>query len=139
MISFRNKWDPVPSLQRFDPQGWSDDYEEVLVEHLHQANVHGFIHYLENPDVHVAVFRSLLGYWTVTDELYAQRVQEFRDIDIPCGNEIIELKSKLEAVIASTNGGDFDAIIKAYLEFYRAIKAAELACGGLVGTVGDLL
>lgn len=139
MMSFRNRWDPVPNVQRFDPQGWGEDYVEVVVEHIHQANVHGFIHYLENPRVHVEVFRALLGYWTVDDELYAQRIEEFDTIDIPCGNEVIELKGHLAAVISSTNGGDFDEIIKANLEFYRAIKAAEQACEGLVGAVGDVL
>jgi hypothetical protein len=139
MFSFRNRWDPVPGLQPFDPQGWGEDYREVRIEHVHQANVHGFIHYLNNPEVHVEVFRALLGYWTVDDDLYEQRVEEFSNIDIPCGNEIVELKTALESVVASTNGEDFDEIITANLEFYRAIKAAEQACGALVGAVDDML
>lgn len=139
LMSFRNRWDLVPTVQRFDPQGWGEDYQEILVGHVHQANVHGFIHYLEHPKVHVEVFRALLGYWTVDDDLYDQRVEEFQNIDIPCGNEVIELKNKFDAVISSVPSGEFDEIIKANLEFYRAIKAAEQACAGLVGAVGDLL
>jgi hypothetical protein len=139
MFSFRNRFDPVPNLRRFDPQGWGDDYVDVEIEHVHQANVHGFIHYLENPKVHVEVFRALLGYWTVDDQLYDQRIEEFSNFDIPCANEVIELKTKLDAVISSANGENFDAIIKANLEFYRAIKATEQACEALVGAVGDML
>ena len=138
MFCFRNRWDPVPNFQRFDPQGWGPDYHDVVVDHVHQANVHGFMHYLENPKVHVELFRAVLGHWTVPDSDFQAHLGAFQNIDIPCGNEIADLKNALDGVITATDGRDFDGIINATLEFYRATKTARDACSSLASAVDGL-
>ena len=100
--------------------------------------MHGFLHYLDNPKVHVEVFRALLGHWTVPDTDFQAHVDAFQTIDIGCVNEIGDLKTALDGLITATDGRDFDEIIKATLEFYRAIKTARDACSALASAVGDI-
>lgn len=53
---------------RFDPVSRVCDYRmpqrpsafDVVLEHIHQPNVHGFAHYLSHPAVHGPIFRSLV-------------------------------------------------------------------------------
>ncbi|RMH11396.1 MAG: hypothetical protein D6701_15165, partial [Gemmatimonadetes bacterium] len=95
--TIRNVWDPVTWWQRFKPTGWGAGFQEVVVRHLHQLNVHGFIHYLEHPDVHVRIFRALLGNWVVPGPLWQQRVAEFPDLAPgSCGATVAALQNELD-------------------------------------------
>lgn len=68
-----NTWDPIPLPKQFKPApGWPDaatrasegafrDVEIGEIEDLGKlADVHDLLHYLRNPSVHIALFRSLI-------------------------------------------------------------------------------
>lgn len=139
MVNFRNRFDPVPNWQRVDPQGWGNGYQEVEVAHVHQANLHGLIHYLSHPAVHVRIFRALLGNWSVSDEELAAALSAFQSIQIPCGAEIAALKNELDQIRAAADGRDLDNVISALRGFYRATQAARNACADLVHSLDGLL
>lgn len=49
----RHSLDPIPAFRAFAPAGWDPArFFDVRVGHISHPNVHGFVHYLEHPDVH---------------------------------------------------------------------------------------
>lgn len=67
-FEYRHKLDPIPQVKPFNPtdnQNWVShgDFEQYkLVEpcSVVEANTHGLSHYIENPMVHLELFRSLI-------------------------------------------------------------------------------
>jgi hypothetical protein len=65
-LSFEHVLDPFTRPAPFDPPWDAAGFRRIRVNHLHQANVHGFEHFLLNPQVHIPLLRTLFGYSTVT-------------------------------------------------------------------------
>lgn len=138
--NFRNVWDPVANWQRFNPTGWGAGFFDITVRHVHQVNVHGFIHYMEHPDVHIRLFRALLGSFVIPGVEWQQRVAEFPDL-VPgsCGDTLSALMNKLDQLRTAVSGGKLDDVAMALLEFYRAIKTAKEGCEELYNRVDGWL
>ena len=138
--NFRNDWDPVSWWRRFNPSGWGDDYVDVKVEHVHQVNVHGFIHYLEHPDVHVEIFKGMLGFSTVSSTEHNARLTEFSDFKPnSCGDTIAKLMQELNRLRTVVTGGNLDEIAMGLYRFYKAVKTAREGCEDLFNTVDGYL
>jgi hypothetical protein len=60
-INVAHRADPIARPRAFAPKDWGKRYEALSVEHLHEANVHGFAHYLKHPRVVGRLVRSLYG------------------------------------------------------------------------------
>lgn len=60
-INVRHLADPIPRPRAFVPRDWGNGYQALDVSHIHEANVHGFAHYLKHPQVVGRLVRSLLG------------------------------------------------------------------------------
>ena len=56
--NIRHEADPVAFVRRFDPVGWRN-YTNIVVNHYHEYNIHGFSHHLLNPRVHIPILRKL--------------------------------------------------------------------------------
>lgn len=132
LYSFRNRWDPVASWQPFAPDGWERGFHDVRLRHIHQVNVHGLEHYLEHPEVHVRIFRALLGSFVVTDPEWHERVADFPDL-VPndCSDTVAALMHDLDQIRDAVTGGKLDDVAMGLLRMYRAIKKAKEGCEAL--------
>ena len=108
-LNVRHKIDPFCIPHRFDPQQWPDKaalaedpplYQHLEVDHIHQANVHDFAHYLKNPRVHVPLLRCLVSPAHISKTEYENTVAAFPDFGI-AQSRAIELKKKLLDIPAS--------------------------------------
>ncbi len=140
-INARNKFDPFCFLQRFEPNGsWFQRYSLIEVDHIHQANTHGYMHYLANPRVHIPFFRAVIGP-TVIDAAAAQEALDvFPDTNPPiCGDAIDQLKQSLSALRDNPfdNGNGLDEFITRGIGFLAAVKQAAKDCTALVEGLTD--
>jgi hypothetical protein len=127
--TFRNHWDPVPNWQPFVPTKWGAGFNDVKVRHIHQVNVHGYEHYLEHPDVHVRILRSLLGTHVIPGPEWQQRVADFPAIKPnACGTAVSELMNRLDELRTVTTSGKLDDVAMAMVALYRAIEHAKTTC-----------
>jgi hypothetical protein len=99
MLNVRHVADPFPAPCQFAP-GWaSPAYRDVSIDHVHQANVHDWLHYLEHPDVMGCVLQSL-----------------FPDVD---DDDLRELRSGFLPYIPQANEAAFSAAVNSAKARYR--------------------
>lgn len=65
-----HRLDPISKIVPFQvPAEWPrTGGGQITVEHLHEANVHGFAHYLENPKVHLELLMDLIDDFEPTED-----------------------------------------------------------------------
>ena len=138
--NINNHWDPIGSWARFAPQGWGDRFHDIEVRHIHQVNVHGIDHYIEHPSVHIALFRALLGTFTIPERLKDQRVMDFPDLKPnTCGTTVGTLMNELDRIRTSANGGDLDDVALGMVSLYRAVRHARNDCQEMFNTLDGVL
>ena len=87
-FNFRHMLDPFTVPKRFEPH-WVEGDDFFAVEHLlHVAdfNVHGWEHYLDNPEVHVPILNALadVSGWDVVDKAtFDTAVASYRAAPVP--------------------------------------------------------
>jgi hypothetical protein len=138
--NFRNEWDPVASWQRFSPPDWGRGFFDVSLRHIHQANVHGLGHYLSHPEVHVRLFRALLGTKVISRSSWQERVSDFPNLpSTPCTATVAALMQELDSLKTAVTGGKIDDVAMGMLGAYRAIRKAKEACAELFNKVDGWL
>lgn len=67
-VNVEHKLDPICKVKRFQiPATWDGSRaRHVDVDHTHDANIHGYAHYLNHPAVHRLIFRLLVPEFTAT-------------------------------------------------------------------------
>ena len=107
-LNYRHEYDPVPWLKSFATDGFEHGRtEDAVVTHFHEPNIHGWGHYLVNPQVHVRFLREALGddaAVTLNEEIDATLAFEqwggrFAPIRAHIDTIITELPADLKAVI----------------------------------------
>lgn len=122
LLTTRHKWDPFPAPKRFDPdKSWPDPatrgagrFQSIVVEHILEKDIHGFGHYLMNPEVHVPMFRAMTAPYMITDEENQARVEAFRARSA-ASPMAAKIGKKLEELLPADNAGwrEFiDALIR---------------------------
>lgn len=98
-FNVNNKFDPISRISAYRMPARPNAFD-VVVEHIHQPNVHGFAHYLSHPAVHGPIFRSLIADFSFACEQSAQSLAgqpEWRGIG---GELAAEAKAKQDEVKA---------------------------------------
>jgi hypothetical protein len=137
-INVRHEFDPFCLWQRFEPKtDWGKGYVNVPgVKHVHQANTHGYLHYLANPRVHVPIFRAVLGSGAITKAEEQTAIDEFPDIKPDaCATAIDALRTALSGIANGSfrEARALDDLIVKGVAAYLAAKAALEACPALLG------
>ena len=66
-INIEHELDPVCKVKRFRiPNDWSSRARHIEVDHIHEANIHGYAHYLKHPKAHRRLFWYFLPQFTAT-------------------------------------------------------------------------
>lgn len=83
-INAYHQLDPFPRVKQFDPgdewlggQNTEELYSSISINVINQPNVHAYTHYLENPKVHVPVFRSLIGEIAISNRELKKAYDDF--------------------------------------------------------------
>jgi len=102
-LTARHALDPFATPQPFDPLAWPDakalsrgDYRPVRTTAIHDWNVHAFEHYLENPQVHIPLFRALTFESAISQKAELDAVAAFPELGMPAG-EGIAIRQWLES------------------------------------------
>ncbi len=129
--NFQHRFDPFPAVRPFDPPGWGRRFRAILDgQGRIDFNAHDFLNYLDDPQVHVPIYRALLGNDSVTQAeeqaaiaTYATRPQP------PCVGELLALESRVEQIIALARvGGSAGSLIIAGAQFLASAREAADAC-----------
>jgi hypothetical protein len=137
-INVRHEFDPFCLWQRFEPTSdWGNRYVNVeKVRHVHQANTHGYLHYLANPRVHVPFYRAVLGASAISKSDELDAVDKFPDIrPAACSAAIDALRTALDALANAPffEARALDELMTKGIAVYRAAKDALEACPELLG------
>ncbi|HET8939937.1 MAG TPA: hypothetical protein VFN67_41135 [Polyangiales bacterium] len=81
-LNVRHIADPIPAPLCFAPKSWGPGFTDIAVRHLRDPNVHGFTHYLANPRVSGALFRTLLPAPLLSQAEVDAVAAEYRDVDV---------------------------------------------------------
>ena len=65
-VNVEHELDPISKVKRFKiPTNWNRSRAlNIEVDHIHQANIHGYAHYLMRPAVHRPLFRTMVPQFT---------------------------------------------------------------------------
>lgn len=134
MFSFRHEWDPFVRWAPFNPPWGPDFLSPDPLTHVHQANTHGFTHYLDHPAVHIPIINSLVGFTAISAKEQLNAIANYPLIVSPqCSTEINELKALVQGLPAACDSLE-DLAIKG-VTFYLAARRAVAACKALGGDV----
>jgi len=128
---FRNDFDPIPAFKAFSPEGWGDGFLHVGGhKRILQFNTHAFDHYLEDPRVHVPIYRQLVGHKAVSAAEYKTAIAAYDALPEPaCVAELKEFKRLSEQLGAEYAGAeDPEDIVIAIVKALAAAKDAKEAC-----------
>lgn len=129
--NFRHKFDPIPAVRCFKPEGWGADYRyEGRLDHFHDFNVHDYLHYLDHPAVHIPIIKGLLGPIIPNFER-DQAISDYRQIDLPgaCPEKVNDFRVQLSKQIALIEESeDPVTLIKAAVQMYAAAQEVSDAC-----------
>ena len=127
-LNATHRWDPFVLCGPFTPANWGAGYLPIgPLEHFHQANVHGFTHYIDHPAVHVPIINGTLGYPAVTVKEEQDAIAKYPAIlNQACSSEIKMLKQKADDV--AQNSGDLETLAIKIAEFFAVAKKAAASC-----------
>jgi hypothetical protein len=89
-----HKYDPITLLWQVIGVSWGANFNQINLSHFRNVNIHDFIHYLDHPDVHIPLFRTLCGFRSVKPAEQIQALEAYRNIDRQ--SVITELQNRLE-------------------------------------------
>src|SRR5262249_36953451 len=134
-VNVWHRWDPFVLCGPFRPTTWGDGYFPVgPLEHFHQANVHGFTHYLDHPAVHIPIINGTLGDRVIPSREQQDALARYPQIGSPeCAAQIQTLQDTAKEF--SNVGDDLEGLATKGAEFYAAAKRAAEACRGLASNL----
>ena len=129
-LNVRHLFDPFMFPQPFEPDNtWPppgtfvpSQYQHIRPSHLDVeklTNVHDLDHYLENPRVHVPIFRAIFGGDTIPDEELAAACAKF-DQDI-VNHELDTVRHALEGLIPAKTE-EWPMILKSLFDLSGLVK-----------------
>lgn len=77
MYCHRHELDPITMPKPFDPVAWGNDFELTNLRHYRGWNVHGWLHYLDNPKVHIPLLKSISKSSAITPRQYREAVNDY--------------------------------------------------------------
>ena len=127
-LTASHAWDPLVALRRFDPDdAWPDPATRdagrasiVRPTIIRRWNVHDFAHYIEDPRVHVPMFRALRHSTFVTKAKEAQAILDHANEDVP--ERLDEFRKELKKLLHGEADFSWKRLFDVYKGVYQLIK-----------------
>lgn len=129
-MTVRHILDPFCIPKMFRPTAWPDPtseqdgaYQYVEIDHIHQVNVHDIGHYLDNPLVHIPLFRKLTYQRSIKIAEEKSAIDSFPKFGNVGDNVGVRIKEALEDIAPGVNSewkeykkfwDQFDAVLGAF-------------------------
>ena len=107
MYCHRHELDPITIPKSFDPVSWGSDFHLTNLRHYRGWNVHGWLHYLDNPRVHIPLLKSISKSSAVTPKQHRNAVSDYRRFGDDLENLAIA-QNKISELHALAQGIDED-------------------------------
>jgi len=133
MYSHRHELDPFTKPKAFEPVTWGDGFTLTNLRHYRGWNVHGWLHYLDHPEVHIPLLKSIAKTSAVSPKQEREAVAAYDRF----GGELENLavaKGKIAELHALVQGLDEDNGLK---ENFDALQAMWKALKELKDVAGD--
>lgn len=137
--NFRHMLDPFPLPKRFEPQWIGADFHAIeRLLHVGDFNVHGWEHYLDNPEVHIPVINALMGDRLVTDDVAAAAIANYKVAPTPlCAKGMdfwVAETRKIHARLSDRQ--TVPELLLAAGRFFATVQLARAKCGQTVNIAG---
>jgi hypothetical protein len=77
MYCYRHELDPITLPKPFDPVTWGNDFRLTNLSHYRGWNVHGWLHYLDSPRVHIPLIKSITMLGAITPKQERDAVNSY--------------------------------------------------------------
>jgi len=125
--NFRHEADPVPFPRRFEPIGWTN-YENDVVRHFYEYNVHDLSHYLLHPRVHIPILNKVVAHLAVSDQEKIKAVDAFPQFggDVAFIQKAKDMAAQLHTLTGEM-ADDLSSLdwIKKLLKFHQIMETAR--------------
>lgn len=129
--NFQHRFDPFPAVKPFAPVGWGRRYRAVLDgERKVDFDTHDFLNYLDDPQVHIPIYRALFGNDSVTPVEAERAIAIYAARPLPpCVVELDGLRMRVEQMVALARvSGTPVSLIITGAQFLAAAKEAADDC-----------
>lgn len=134
-VNVWHRFDPFVIAAPFRPGTWGSNYIPIgPLEHFHNANVHGFTHYLDHPLVHAPLINAALGpgpdgTFPISDADQNTALGAYPiTLSKGCDSQIESVK---QAATALSGAMDFEETIIGISQFLASARQAANACSAL--------
>jgi hypothetical protein len=127
----RHRLDPIAAVRAFAPVGWGDGFVAVDdCQHVLDFNVHDLGHYLDDPRVHIRLFRAVAGRRAVSPEEQEAALAAYdAKQSPPCAAELSAFRTTVQRLISVASvGADPETLVIAGSQFLAAAREARDAC-----------
>jgi hypothetical protein len=122
--SFRHVLDPFCWWRSFEPQDWGSDFRNIdTLRHLRAINVHGFEHYLDNPEVHARIINA------IHQRRALDPARPYPTLAGACVDELRELGRKIQELPVPT---DVPETVIRYIQTQALARKAIEKCAGVL-------
>lgn len=130
--NFRHMLDPFVVPRRFDPQWDGSDFIPIdRLLHVADFDVHGWEHYLDNPEAHIPILNAFAGFEVVDDGMADAAIRDYKVAPVPlcetgmdflvAGTRRIEKQLEETPTVAE--------LLRMGAEYYATVQAARVLCG----------
>ncbi len=104
-LDFWHELDPVPNIKKFDPP-WK--FDSIGVNHYREYNIHSFMHYLDNPKVHIPILRSITNIWSISKEEEKEAIENYPQFggDLEFGQDVKESIEMLKQLLQGNKSSE---------------------------------
>jgi len=101
--------DPISRIAAFTVPGTWKQAQSAMLNHLYDPNVHGFAHFIRNPDVHLPILAGLVNGYEADDD-WEKALETFSPVGPLIATKADELKGRLEGLLVEASKDAFPAL-----------------------------
>ena len=130
MFNIRHELDPFPAPRPFKPKWGGDDFVQIETTAVRDFNVHGFDHYLNDPRVHIPIFRALFGFEAIDEETAEKAIKTYDAAKGPkCPQALKDfVQDCRQRVKLIEDSSDIKTLLTAVVQFLNDVKEVQSAC-----------
>lgn len=130
--NFRHMLDPFTVPKRFEPQWSGSDFHRIEnLLNVGNFNVHGWEHYLDNPEVHIPIINSQFGFKVISDDVAHTAIESYKVAPVPLCTKGLEFWTARTRAIAKKleENPTVPELLLAAAQYFATAKLAQAKCG----------